>query len=128
MIDQSTLECTQALNVSSTNREGEQYLGTSCSQVLDVGFYFDGISRNLEQDIQSGKVSNIGRLYSAHPERVQSTLAHKFNRHYYSGLGTSFESSLSDDVVGAANRVPGEAVGTGEGQLRSSGTDAAKEV
>ncbi|MCO7229316.1 DUF2235 domain-containing protein [Halomonas sp. CnH100-B] len=78
--------------------------------------------------MQSRKVSNIGRLYSAYPERAHSTIAHKFNRHYYSGLGTSFDSSFSDDVVGAAHRVPGEAVGTGEGQLRSSGTDAAKEV
>ncbi|MBE0403986.1 phospholipase effector Tle1 domain-containing protein [Halomonas citrativorans] len=128
MIDQSALECIQAFNASSLSGEGEQYLGVSCSQVLDIGFYFDGISRNLEEDIQNGKVSNIGRLYSAYPERAQSTLAHKFIRHYYSGLGTSFESSLSDDVVGAANRVPGEAVGTGEGQLRSSATDAAKEV
>ncbi|MCP1325914.1 DUF2235 domain-containing protein [Halomonas sp. 707D4] len=105
-----------------------EYLGADCNQILDIGFFFEGISRNLEQDIQSGKVSNIGRLYSAYPERAHSTIAHKFNRHYYSGLGTSFDSSLSDDVVGAANRVPSEAVGTGEGQLRSSATDAAKEV
>ncbi len=127
MIDQSTLECIQALGTSNATTS-DVNMGADCSQALEIGFFFDGISRNLEQDIQSGNVSNIGRLYSAYPERAQGTIAHKFYRHYYSGLGTPFDSSLSDDVVGAAHRVPGEAVGTGEGQLRSSGTDAAKEV
>ncbi|WP_249978878.1 phospholipase effector Tle1 domain-containing protein [Vreelandella olivaria] len=128
MIDQSTLECLQALNASNATTAGEDRGGTNCSQILDVGFFFDGISRNLEQDIQSGNVSNIGRLFSAYPERAQGTISHKFYRHYYSGLGTPFDSSLTDDVVGATHRVPSEAVGTGEGQLRSSAMDAAMDV
>lgn len=128
MIDPSTLECIQALGASNATTS-DLNIGTNCSQILDIGLFFDGISRNLEQDIESGKLSNIGRLYSAFPSLVgQSTIAHKFDKYYYSGLGTPFDSSLSDDVVGAGHRVPGEAVGTGEGQLRSSGTDAAKDV
>ncbi|MGM0825030.1 MAG: DUF2235 domain-containing protein [Pseudomonadota bacterium] len=128
MINQSTLECLQALSTSNTTTSDE-YTGTKCNQVLDIGFFFDGINRNLEQDMQSGKVSNVGRLYSVFPSFAgQSTLAHKFDKYYYSGLGTPFDSSLSDDVVGAANRAPGEAVGTGEGQLRSSTMEAAGDV
>ena len=86
MIDQSTLECIQAMGASNATTS-DVNTRTSCSQILDIGFFFDGISRNLEQDIQSGKASNIGRLYSAYPERARSTISHKFNRHYYSGLG-----------------------------------------
>ncbi|MFB9866160.1 DUF2235 domain-containing protein [Vreelandella sulfidaeris] len=96
--------------------------------MLDIGFFFDGISRNLEADIQESRVSNIGCLFLAYPPQEEGKLSAPIRRHYYSGLGTSFESSLSADVVGAAHRVPGEAVGTGEGQLRSSATDAAKGV
>lgn len=103
-------------------------LGADCSQILDIGFFFDGISKNLEADIQDNKVSNVGSLFLAYPPEEEGKLGAPIRRHYYSGLGTSFDSSLSENMVGAAHRVPSEAVGTGEGQLRSSGTDAAKEV
>ncbi|HDZ46649.1 hypothetical protein LCGC14_0159640 [marine sediment metagenome] len=103
-------------------------LGADCSQILDIGFFFDGISKNLEADIQDNKVSNVGSLFLAYPPEEEGKLGAPIRRHYYSGLGTSFDSSLSENMVGAAHRVPSEAVGTGEGQLRSSGTDAAKDV
>ncbi|MDN7132924.1 DUF2235 domain-containing protein [Halomonas sp. MC140] len=126
-MDETTVESICSLNSRS---EGgfPSLLGTDCRQVLDIGFFFDGILRNLEEDLQNNKVSNIGSLFSVYPSEEEGKLASPFRRHYYSGLGTSFESSLSDDVAGAAHRAPGEAAGTGEGQLRSSGTDAAKEV
>lgn len=126
-MDETTVESICSLNSRSEGGFPSR-LGTDCRQVLDIGFFFDGILRNLEEDLKNNKVSNIGRLFSVYPSEEEGKLASPFRRHYYSGLGTSFESSLSDDVVGAANRVPGEAVGTGEGQLRSSATDAAKEV
>ncbi|MBR2514932.1 MAG: DUF2235 domain-containing protein [Halomonas sp.] len=102
--------------------------GTDCRKALDISFFFDGINRNLESDLSRGKVSNIGAMFLAHFWGEDDQISNAFRKHYYSGLGTPFDSSFSDDVVGAAHRVPGEAVGTGEGQLRSSGTDAAKEV
>ncbi len=127
MIDQATLESLQALNAINPATIKEQ-LGADCRQVLDIGFFFDGINRNLEEDIPTGKVSNIGCLYSAYPERAQGSVAHKFYKHYYPGLGTTFDTSLSEDVTGAARRTPGEASDTAEGRLRSSGLEAAGET
>ncbi|MDQ7729782.1 phospholipase effector Tle1 domain-containing protein [Halomonas sp. SpR8] len=126
-MDETTVDIIHSLN-SKCEGGVLNHLGADCRQALDIGFFFDGISRNLEDDLQNNKVSNVGSLFSVYPSQKESKLASPFRRHYYSGLGTSFESSLSDDVVGAANRIPSEAVGTGEGQLRSSTTEAAKEV
>ncbi len=126
-MNETIIESICSLN---SRREGSLAgrLGADCSQILDMGFFFDGISKNLEADIQDNKVSNIGSLFLAYPSEEEGKLGAPIRKHYYSGLGTSFDSSLSENMVGAAHRVPGEAVGTGEGQLRSSGTDAAKEV
>lgn len=126
-MNEEILENLQAINSRNEGNNSIDF-GTNCRQFLDIGFFFDGISRNLTDDVLTGKVSNIAAMFEAHLREQNDKLSNSFRKHYYSGLGTSFESSLSDDVVGAANRVPGEAVGTGEGQLRSSGTDAAKEV
>ena len=126
-MNEATLECIQAINSRSESANSISF-DANCQQVMDIGFFFDGISRNLTDDALTDKFSNVAAMFESHLREQDDHLGNAFRKHYYSGLGTSFESSLSDDVVGAANRVPGEAVGTGEGQLRSSGTDAAKEV
>ncbi len=126
-MNEATLECIQAINSRSESANSISF-GANCQQVMDIGFFFDGISRNLTDDALTDKFSNVAAMFESHLREQDDNLGNAFRKHYYSGLGTSFESSLSDDVVGAAHRVPGEAVGTGEGQLRSSGTDAAKEV
>ena len=126
-MNEATLECIQAINSRSESANSISF-GANCQQVMDIGFFFDGISRNLTDDALTDKFSNVAAMFESHLREQDDHLGNAFRKHYYSGLGTSFESSLYDDVVGAAHRVPGEAVGTGEGQLRSSGTDAAKEV
>ncbi|WP_445010111.1 DUF2235 domain-containing protein [Vreelandella stevensii] len=126
-MDEVTLDSICSLN-ARINHDFSSALGADCSQKLDIGFFFDGISRNLEKDLHDDTVSNVGRLFSAYPSEAEGQLASPVRRHYYSGLGTPFESSLSDDVLGAAHRAPDEAIGTGEGQLRSSAMDAAKDV
>jgi len=86
------------------------------------------MSRNLEADMPNNRVSNIGRLFLAYPSEEESQLATPFRRLYYPGLGTTFDTSLSEDVAGAARRSPGEARDTAEGRLRSSGLEAAGEA
>ncbi len=127
MTSQHTLECLQALNARAENSSVSR-LGADCRRTLDVGFFFDGMNRHLEQDLINKRVSNIGRLFSFHPVQEESTLSSSYDRYYYSGLGTPFETSLSEDAVGAVHRIPSEAEATRDGQFRSSATDAAKDA
>jgi hypothetical protein len=39
-----------------------------CGRTLHMGFFFGGFARNLEQDRQENRVSNIARLFMAHHE------------------------------------------------------------
>ncbi|CAH1044469.1 DUF2235 domain-containing protein [Halomonas sp. TD01] len=126
-MDQTTIENICSLNSRSVNSYSDR-LGTDCRQVLDIGFFFDGMSRNLEADLPNNRVSNIGRLFLAYPSEEESKLATPFRRLYYPGLGTTFDTSLSEDVTGAARRAPGEARDTAEGRLRSSGLEGAGEA
>ncbi|WP_256853242.1 phospholipase effector Tle1 domain-containing protein [Pantoea sp. Fr+CA_20] len=62
----------------------------NCSKVLHIGFFFDGVGRNVEQDAPIDRLSNIARLFRAYPtiEENSSTIA--YQRVYLSGLGTPF--------------------------------------
>ncbi|QOR39126.1 DUF2235 domain-containing protein [Billgrantia diversa] len=91
-------------------------------------FVIETAERNLEQDIIKSRTSNIGRMFLAHFWREDDELSIAFRKHYYSGLGTPFEASLSESLVGAAHRIPSEGEATRDGQLRSSVTEAAKDA
>jgi hypothetical protein len=39
----------------------------NCSRTWHVGFFFDGIHRNIEQDAIEHHFSNIARLFRAYP-------------------------------------------------------------
>lgn len=127
MIDQHTLECLQALNARAEDAPTPR-LGADCHQILEIGFFFDGMGRHLERDTLDNRVSNIGKLFEAYPPENRGPSSSKVRKHYYSGLGTSFEASLSDNVMGAAHRVPSEATATRDGQVRDSAFGAAGEA
>lgn len=125
MIDHSTLENFKAFEARLDNALPFR-LGTDCRQKLEIGFFFDGMGRHLDIDVQEDRISNIGKLYEAYPiESMTPSLTLK--KHYYSGLGTPFETSLSENVAGATHRIPSEAEATRDGQLRGSASEAAKE-
>ncbi|WP_052384133.1 phospholipase effector Tle1 domain-containing protein [Litchfieldella xinjiangensis] len=123
MINQHQLSTIQALNARADNEHAQ---GTDCQKKLEISFFFDGTGRNLEKDQAQGKVSNIGRIFLAHPWRRDDKLSNAFRKHYYSGLGTPFEASFSENLLGAAHRIPSEAEATRDGQFRDSMTEAAK--
>lgn len=126
MIDPSTVEVLAGLNAQFDNDPASR-MGANCCKVLEIGFFFDGIGRHLERDLQEDRVSNIAIMFEAYP--LESTsLSREFRKHYYSGLGTPFDTSLSDNLMGAAHRAPSEAKATRDGQLRGSTLEAAKEV
>lgn len=62
----------------------------NCSRVLHIGFFFDGVGRNIEQDAPANRLSNIARLFRAYPEEENKTDLVAYKKHYISGLGTPF--------------------------------------
>ncbi|HEY2452110.1 MAG TPA: DUF2235 domain-containing protein [Scandinavium sp.] len=68
----------------------------NCSRTLHVGFFFDGVGRNIEQDSSRKRLSNVARLLRAFPTPELSTTTETFARYYISGLGTPFEEETAD--------------------------------
>lgn len=62
----------------------------NCSRILHIGFFFDGVGRNIEQDAPANRLSNIARLYRAYPVPEKNTSTESYQAHYISGLGTPF--------------------------------------
>lgn len=70
----------------------------NCSRVWHVGFFFDGIHRNIEQDAPEHRLSNIARLYRAFPSIQQNTPRETYDAFYISGLGTPFNETLVEKL------------------------------
>lgn len=62
----------------------------NCSRILHIGFFFDGVGRNVEQDAPENRLSNIARLFRAYPTPDKDTSTTSHQKHYISGLGTPF--------------------------------------
>lgn len=68
-----------------------------CGATLHIGFFFDGFGRNLEDDLRNDRLSNVGRLFLAHPYDQTSPPTDPFRqlqKFYISGLGAPFDASL----------------------------------
>ncbi len=127
MIDTQTLEYLRALEARADNTPPDR-LGVDCRQILDIGFFFDGMGRNLDQDLHQDRVSNIGKVFLAHFWQQDDRENLSFRKHYYSGLGTPFAASLSENLAGMAHRVPDEAETTRDARLRDGALEAAGEA
>lgn len=62
----------------------------NCSRILHIGFFFDGVGRNIEQDAAEKRLSNVARLFRAYPTPDKDTSTTSHQKHYISGLGTPF--------------------------------------
>ena len=62
----------------------------NCSRILHIGFFFDGVGRNIDQDAQENRLSNVARLFRAYPEKKYETEVETYQKYYISGLGTPF--------------------------------------
>lgn len=63
-----------------------------------MGFFFDGIHRNIEQDASENRLSNIARLFRAFPSVQQNTSHENYSKFYISGLGTPFKENLTSKL------------------------------
>lgn len=70
----------------------------NCSRIWHVGFFFDGIHRNIEQDAPEHRLSNIARLFRAFPDDAQKTNKEYHSKFYISGLGTPFNETIAEKL------------------------------
>ncbi|WP_256243632.1 phospholipase effector Tle1 domain-containing protein [Pseudomonas sp. MRSN 12121] len=76
---------------------------TSCERTLRIGFFFDGFGRHLLKDLQAGRVSNIGKMYMAHPTTGKDESSYNYRRLYVSGMGTEYLADLTTTANAGVN-------------------------
>ncbi|MDQ4428807.1 DUF2235 domain-containing protein [Yokenella regensburgei] len=79
---------------SRAQQADEAQLG-NCARIWHVGFFFDGIHRNIEQDAPEQRLSNIARMFRAFPDEMQNSSTDVYSKIYISGLGTPFQEDLA---------------------------------
>src|SRR5690606_38123112 len=95
-----------------------------------MGFFFDGFARNLEQDQQENRVSNIARLFLAHKQDQPGMPHDTFNLNreaYLSGLGADYDASLGARANGVARTMLDEMADTPADVAAKQGLEAAKD-
>ncbi|WP_420064709.1 hypothetical protein [Pectobacterium colocasium] len=81
-------------------REESRYqagIGT-CSLALQIGFFFDGLKRNINVDEDSQRLTNVGRLFRSHPLEIKASLtsSYAYAKVYIPGLGTTLDDTPSE--------------------------------
>ncbi|MDH2081101.1 phospholipase effector Tle1 domain-containing protein [Pseudomonas atacamensis] len=118
--------------------DGQKKSVLPCESTLHISFFFDGFGRNSVNDIQEGNLSNVARLFFAHPDdtgqdRIQTNVDRR--RFYISGLGSDFDASLGGGAAtsgagidGALSRAKDSALKSPEDTFSKSPLDAAKDI
>lgn len=96
----------------------------NCSRVLHIGFFFDGVGRNVEQDATTNRLSNIARLYRAYPTPDKDSPSETYQKHYISGLGTPFDETTAERLQGMMDK----SLGSIMDDIKNTPTDMAKEA
>ncbi|EJL6982468.1 DUF2235 domain-containing protein [Vibrio cholerae] len=93
MLDIQDIQCRKARE-QTLHQAG---VGT-CALAWQVGLFFDGIHRNINQDSESGRLSNVSRLFRAHPiqESMDFDSSYLYSAEYISGLGTAYEDQTAE--------------------------------
>ncbi|HGY3081121.1 TPA: DUF2235 domain-containing protein [Escherichia coli] len=66
----------------------------NCGREWHVGFFFDGVGRNIDQDASEQRLSNVARLFRAYPDEDFNTDFVCHNKFYFSGMGTPYNEEL----------------------------------
>lgn len=66
----------------------------NCGREWHVGFFFDGVGRNIDQDASEQRLSNVARLFRAYPDEDSNTDFVCHNKFYFSGMGTPYNEEL----------------------------------
>lgn len=93
MVDRDDLKC-RVDREESLHQAG---VGT-CSLALQIGFFFDGTKRNINIDEGNQRVTNVGRLFRAHPlaKNAELTSSYLYDKVYIPGLGTELNDTTAE--------------------------------
>ncbi|KFF69050.1 hypothetical protein IW01_13020 [Pectobacterium brasiliense] len=93
MVDWDDLEC----RVAREESRHQAGIGT-CSLVLQIGFFFDGLKRNINVDEDSQRLTNVGRLFRAHSLKIKADLtsSYTYAKVYIPGLATPLDDTPSE--------------------------------
>lgn len=127
MIDRDDLACRIARE-KSLHQAG---IGT-CSLALQIGFFFDGSNRNIYTDEESQRLTNVGRLFRAHPlaKNAELTSSYLYDKVYIPGLGTPLDDTTAerlDSILDARQQaLPGDYLDAFKDQAKATVVDAVK--
>lgn len=96
----------------------------NCSRVWHVGFFFDGIHRNIEQDASEQRLTNVARLFRAFPGPQENMADVSYDKFYLSGLGTPFNEELTEKLHTIMDSVQGSALNDLKEQPKEMAKDA----
>ncbi|MFI8417303.1 hypothetical protein ACQKDS_12800 [Serratia sp. NPDC078593] len=112
--------------IAAANRAQQacDYRLGNCSRILHIGFFFDGVGRNIEQDAPANRLSNVARLYRAYPVPEKNTSTESYQAHYISGLGTPFDETEDERI----QEMMDKSLGSLLDDLKDKPADMAKEA
>ncbi|MEI7079102.1 hypothetical protein, partial [Pectobacterium versatile] len=92
-MDWDDMEC----RVAREESRHQAGIGT-CSLALQIGFFFDGLKRNINVDEESQRLTNVGRLFRSHPLEIKASLtsSYAYAKVYIPGLGTTLDDTPSE--------------------------------
>ncbi|MNZ41360.1 hypothetical protein D3C78_589080 [compost metagenome] len=135
----ANLDRAQAISARASSEAcGNKTAVLPCGAALYIGFFFDGFGRNLEQDLREDRLSNVGRLFMAHPDDDLAASASPFERRkrfYISGLGADFDPSLGSGAAvigsglkGAVSKAQDNLSELPESTATDAGVEASKDI
>ncbi|MGE8358758.1 hypothetical protein [Pseudomonas sp.] len=138
-MSKANIDRAQAISArASADTCGDKPAALPCGAVLHIGFFFDGFGRNLEEDLRNDRVSNIGRLFLAHPydqTTPPDDLFRQLQKVYISGLGATFDPALGGGTAvigaglkGAISKAQGNLSELPEGTITDAGVEAGKDI
>ena len=132
------LDRAQSISTKASACEaGQKKSVLPCETTLHLSFFFDGFGRNLISDLKENCLSNVARLFIAHPDdkKKKTETAEVIRRFYISGLATEFDSTLGGGAElsgagldGALSKAMDSAVKSPEDTAKNSPLDAVKDV
>lgn len=118
----------QIIGTANQAQQNEDSQMNACGRTLHIGFFFDGVGRNIEQDAVDHRLSNICRLYRAFPEEKVNTNISSHIKFYLSGLGTPFKDELSTKIHTVMDTSMSKALDEAKSIPKDAVEDAAKDI
>ncbi|PXX73020.1 Uncharacterized alpha/beta hydrolase domain [Pseudomonas sp. LAMO17WK12:I10] len=104
---------------------------TTCERTLRIGFFFDGFGRHLLKDMQTGRVSNVGKMFLAHPidmPNKEPDPNFAYRKVYISGMGAEYLADLTTTANAGVDIVGSKAADVPKDVAKDEGKKILKDV